>query len=65
MIKRLFFYGAFAYVYFLRSRGFLNGLASQTNWVCRDESMHMAFAFDGVDTVREEEADLFDDEMAI
>jgi ribonucleoside-diphosphate reductase beta chain len=62
-IEGLFFYGAFAYVYFLRSRGLLNGLASGTNWVFRDESMHMAFAFDVVDTVREEEPDLFDDEL--
>ena len=62
-IEGLFFYGAFAYVYFLRSRGLLNGLASGTNWVFRDESMHMAFAFDVVDTVRREEPDLFDDEL--
>jgi ribonucleoside-diphosphate reductase beta chain len=63
-IEGLFFYGAFAYVYFLRSRGLLNGLASGTNWVFRDESMHMAFAFDVVDTVRAEEPELFDDELA-
>ncbi|WP_171715593.1 ribonucleotide-diphosphate reductase subunit beta [Metallococcus carri] len=63
-IEGLFFYGAFAYVYFLRSRGLLNGLASGTNWVFRDESMHMAFAFDVVDVVRSEEPDLFDEEMA-
>ena len=62
-IEGLFFYGAFAYVYFLRSRGLLNGLASGTNWVFRDESMHMAFAFDVVDTVRREEPDLFDAEL--
>ncbi len=63
-IEGLFFYGAFAYVYFLRSRGLLNGLASGTNWVFRDESMHMAFAFDVVDTARREEPELFDDAMA-
>ena len=63
-IEGLFFYGAFAYVYFLRSRGLLNGLAAGTNWVFRDESMHMAFAFDVVETVRREEPDLFDDELA-
>jgi len=62
-IEGLFFYGAFAYVYFLRSRGLLHGLASGTNWVFRDESMHMAFAFDVVDTVRAEEPDLFDERM--
>ena len=62
-IEGLFFYGAFAYVYFLRSRGVLQGLASGTNWVFRDESMHMAFAFDVVDTVRAEEPGLFDAAM--
>jgi ribonucleoside-diphosphate reductase beta chain len=41
----------------------LQGLASGTNWVFRDESMHMAFAFDVVETVRAEEPDLFDDTM--
>jgi ribonucleoside-diphosphate reductase beta chain len=64
-IEGLFFYGAFAYVYFLRSRGLLHGLASGTNWVFRDESMHMAFAFDVVETVRAEEPDLFDEKMAV
>ncbi len=63
-IEGLFFYGAFAYVYFLRSRGLLHGLASGTNWVFRDESMHMAFAFDVVETVRREEPGLFDEQMA-
>jgi len=62
-IEGLFFYGAFAYVYFLRSRGLLHGLASGTNWVFRDESMHMAFAFDVVATARTEEPDLFDDDL--
>ncbi len=62
-IEGLFFYGAFAYVYFLRSRGLLNGLASGTNWVFRDESMHMAFAFVVVDTIRAEEPELFDEEL--
>jgi ribonucleoside-diphosphate reductase beta chain len=63
-IEGLFFYGAFAYVYFLRSRGLLHGLASGTNWVFRDESLHMTFAFDVVDTVRREEPGLFDETMA-
>jgi ribonucleoside-diphosphate reductase beta chain len=62
-IEGLFFYAAFAYVYWLRSRGLLPGLASGTNWVFRDESMHMSFAFSVVDTVREEEPDLFDEQM--
>jgi ribonucleoside-diphosphate reductase beta chain len=47
-IEGLFFFAAFAYVYFLRSRGLLHGLASGTNWVRK---------------VRAQEPDLFDDEM--
>jgi ribonucleoside-diphosphate reductase beta chain len=60
-IEGLFFFGAFAYVYFLRSRGLLPGLAAGTNWVFRDESAHMAFAFAVIETVRQEEPELFDD----
>ena len=59
-IEGLFFFGAFAYVYFLRSKGLLHGLAGGTNWVFRDESAHMAFAFEVVATVRSEEPELFD-----
>lgn len=62
-IEGLFFFAAFAYVYFMRSKGLLNGLASGTNWVFRDESCHMAFAFEVVETVRKEDPELFDDEM--
>lgn len=62
-IEGLFFYGAFAYVYWFRSRGLLHGLATGTNWVFRDETMHMGFAFDVVDTVRKEEPELFDAEL--
>ncbi|SDZ25705.1 ribonucleoside-diphosphate reductase beta chain [Lysobacter sp. yr284] len=62
-IEGLFFFAAFAYVYYLRSRGLLNGLASGTNWVFRDESCHMAFAFEVIRTAREEEPDLFDADL--
>jgi ribonucleoside-diphosphate reductase beta chain len=62
-IEGLFFFAAFAYVYFLRSKGLLNGLATGTNWVFRDESAHIDFAFKVIDTVLEEEPALFDDRM--
>lgn len=62
-IEGLFFYAAFAYVYFMRSKGLLNGLASGTNWVFRDESAHMAFALEVVRTAREEHPSLFDAKM--
>ena len=62
-IEGLFFFAAFAYVYYLRSRGLLHGLAAGTNWVFRDESGHMAFAFEVIRSAREEEPELFDAEL--
>ena len=62
-IEGLLFFAAFAYVYFLRSKGLLNGLAAGTNWVFRDESGHMNFALEVVNTVRMEEPDLFDADL--
>ena len=62
-IEGLFFFAAFAYVYFLRSKGLLHGLAAGTNWVFRDESAHMAFAFEAIKVARQEEPELFDARM--
>lgn len=62
-IEGLFFFGAFAYVYYLRSKGMLDGLASGTNWVFRDESSHMAFAFEVIETARREDPTLFSPQL--
>jgi ribonucleoside-diphosphate reductase beta chain len=62
-IEGLFFFAAFAYVYFLRSRGLLHGLAGGTNWVFRDESAHMSFAFEVIAQVRREEPELFTSQL--
>lgn len=62
-IEGLFFFAAFAYVYFLRSKGLLQGLATGTNWVFRDESMHIAFANEVIRTARAEEPGLFNEQM--
>lgn len=62
-IEGLFFFAAFAYVYFLRSKGMLDGLAEGTNWVFRDESAHITFAMEVIDIARREEPGLFDNSM--
>jgi ribonucleoside-diphosphate reductase beta chain len=62
-IEGLFFFAAFAYVYFLRSKGLLHGLAAGTNWVFRDESAHMQFALAVVSKVRHEDPALFDEAL--
>ena len=59
-VEGLFFFAAFAYVYYLRDRGLLHGLASGTNWVFRDESAHMRFAFSLIEVIRREEPHLWD-----
>ena len=62
-IEGLFFFAAFAYVYFFRSKGLLHGLAAGTNWVFRDESCHLEFAFEVVNVVRAQEPDLWDAQL--
>ncbi len=62
-VEGLFFFAAFAYVYFLRSKGLLNGLAGGTNWVFRDESMHIAAALEVIKTARAEDPTLFTPKM--
>jgi ribonucleoside-diphosphate reductase beta chain len=62
-IEGMFFFAAFAYVYFLRSKGLLAGLASGTNWVFLDESMHMAAAMEVIETVRKEDPTIFNEQM--
>jgi ribonucleoside-diphosphate reductase beta chain len=41
----------------------LNGLAAGTNWVFRDESCHLEFAFEVVNVVREAHPELFDERL--
>lgn len=62
-VEGLFFMGAFSYVYYLRSKGLLPGLGEGTDWVFRDESMHMNFAFAIIDIIRREYPELFDADL--
>jgi ribonucleoside-diphosphate reductase beta chain len=59
-VEGLFFFGSFAYVYFLRNKGLLPGLATATNWVFRDESIHIEAATAVIQTARSEYPHLFD-----
>lgn len=62
-VEGLFFFGSFAYVYFLRSKGLLPGLAAATNWVFRDETTHIHGAMAVVNVVRQEYPHLFDQQL--
>lgn len=62
-VEGLFFFGSFAYIYFLRSKGLLPGLATATNWVFRDETMHIEGAMAVVSIIRQEYPQLFDRDL--
>ena len=59
-IEGLFFFGSFAYIYFLRSKGLLPALATATNWIFRDESLHIDGAMAVIAAARTEYPHLFD-----
>ncbi len=59
-VEGLFFFGSFAYVYFLRNKGLLPGLATATNWVFRDETLHIQGAMEALGVIRDEYPHLFD-----
>jgi ribonucleoside-diphosphate reductase beta chain len=58
-VEGLFFFGSFAYVYFLRSKGLLPALATATNWVFRDETLHIDGAMAVIRVLRKEYPELF------
>ena len=62
-VEGLFFFGSFAYVYFLRNKGLLPGLATATNWVFRDESMHIEGAMAALAAIRAEYPQIFDKDL--
>lgn len=62
-VEGLFFFGSFAYVYFLRSKGLLPGLATATNWVFRDETTHIMGAMEVIRVLRSEYPHLFDKKL--
>jgi ribonucleoside-diphosphate reductase beta chain len=59
-VEGLFFFGSFAYVYFLRNKGLLPGLATATNWVFRDETLHIEGAMAALGVMRKEYPEVFD-----
>lgn len=62
-VEGLFFFGSFAYVYFLRSKGLLPGLATATNWVFRDETTHILGAMEVIRVLRSEYPEVFDKKL--
>lgn len=62
-VEGLFFMASFSYVYFLREKGLLNGLADGTNWVFRDETMHMQFGYEVIDIIKKQYPELWTEDF--
>lgn len=62
-VEGLFFFGSFAYVYFLRNQGLLPGLATATNWVFRDETLHIRGAMEALGVIRNEYPEIFNADL--
>lgn len=62
-VEGLQFMASFVYVFWLRHRGLMNGLADGTKWVFRDETLHMNFGFMIVDTIKNEYSHLWTKEF--
>ncbi len=62
-VEGLFFFGSFAYVYFLRNKGLLPGLATATNWVFRDETLHIKGAMDVLGVIQKEYPEIFNADL--
>lgn len=62
-VEGLFFFGAFAYVFYLRSKGLFQGLGTGTNLTLKDEACHMMFGFEVLRIVKQQQPELFDDKL--
>jgi ribonucleoside-diphosphate reductase beta chain len=62
-VEGLMFMASFLYVFWLRDRGLMSGLGDGTQWVFRDESLHMNFAFMIVDTIKAQYPHLWTEEL--
>ena len=66
IMEGLFFYAGFAMMLGLRRQGKMEGVGEQFEYIMRDESLHLGFGVDLIDTVREETdvwTDAFDAEI--
>ena len=43
-VEGIFFYSAFAAIYFLKKRNILKGMTKANEWIARDENLHVKFA---------------------
>ncbi len=64
IMEGIFFYAGFAMMLALRRQGKMVGIGEQFEYIMRDESLHLAFGCDLINTVKEENAEIWTPEFA-
>jgi ribonucleoside-diphosphate reductase beta chain len=54
IMEGIFFYAGFAQMLYLRKMGKLTGIGQQFEYIMRDESLHLAFGCDVINTIKKE-----------
>jgi ribonucleotide reductase beta subunit family protein with ferritin-like domain len=54
-VEGIFFSGSFCAIYYLKSRGLMNGLGTSNDFISRDENLHASFAIELYNMVSNEE----------
>jgi ribonucleoside-diphosphate reductase beta chain len=63
IMEGIFFYAGFAMILALKRLGKMNGIGQQFEYIMRDESLHLAFGCDLINTIKAENPLIFDDEF--
>lgn len=63
ILEGIFFYSSFAVVFGFQRQGKLTGSAEQIQYIMRDESMHLNFGCQLINTIREEQPELWTEEF--
>jgi ribonucleoside-diphosphate reductase beta chain len=64
IMEGIFFYAGFAMILALKRLGKMNGIGQQFEYIMRDESLHLAFGCDLINTIKAENPLIFDDEFS-
>lgn len=63
IMEGIFFYAGFAMMLALKRQKKMVGIGEQFEFIMRDESVHLAFGVDLINTIRQEEPDVWNDEL--
>ena len=63
ILEGIFFYSAFAVMFGFQRQNKMNGSAEQIQYIMRDESQHLNFGINLINTIKEEQPELWTDEF--